>query len=1005
MNQSISNDDNYGTNSNSNRDAATNTNSNSTTNNIPNAHSISSNGNSSNSQDADRIAEINGDITAEDQAVVHAFLTETKLDDPDEMRDGVDEIQEEMENVTQQGQGQNLNPNDHEYDEYEYDEYEYEHDELECEYDHDYEYYHCNDGNNDIDIMEEKRNDEYDNYAVNHTFQLHHNSIMRTANDLLELDEFQENVNQEQFNKDFFVQYYDQLVKDKSSFRHDKHFLFPGFDEGRQRIKTSTWFHCYFRSQSNKYFCNCHLWKCKQMCWHSLLSKIGDDHKQYNVPNIFSTLSEEHRVGSHSTTVTSRAYKFIDRQTGLTGHRASAYLVYTHLGDAQIVYRNGNCIMSCDQHHGKPCLHKKTLMGILGIPVEVYNQLRNDANCAKAKAKPFEIRQPHSYRPIPVPKSHRTSWTSSVEEEKYDAVQFDCRDGYHFKPDGVERCRHCSLSFTNQDNYKINTNHKAFLFGFERAYECKVDTWICNQCYEPHYFDGGYQKVFNYNTSTLFTHSLLNCMSDYIHTCQAPAWNSWIAIRARSYNDNNSPTNFPSRQTMKKIWNSFTQRIQSWGWKFKCEHCGDEPKQVMYDGCVIYILSCRAGTVVNPTKVIDPTYEVKIKIKCNRYITDYQTRKLAQRWLRLRFKKRQRDSANVEPLEPERIANMIFRLQTVENGEYSSCADVIQCVEDRHEEINSSDGKFRTNIKSFLRTLTSDEPVNQFMHPAIHHIFMNELDINENKNEIRKWNPLSFRLLFTDYNDTTDLPMELLLPLLKSMAKVGNDLHEFYKTTRSESETKTKPEATQFSDNPDDWMTKGSYYSLTKKRDRPLYSIDERKIEEEQDGERCSKSFVEFSQYTGGVFLVRCLEHSIALGFHIIPKGEGRNDAFSAVYTHWTEAPTVMSGDWNCQFQPYAMKREPAFFERTLISVDATHCKTHTQCSDAFDGALIKQYGDPSLTANWNDQGVEQRNRVLQAMKNVSKNMSLEQFMIEFRLKLEMDNRRIIRASKKLPNF
>ena len=213
------------------------------------------------------------------------------------------------------------------------------------------------------------------------------------------------------------------------------------------------------------------------------------------------------------------------------------------------------------------------------------------------------------------------------------------------------------------------------------------------------------------------------------------------------------------------------------------------------------------------------------------------------------------------------------------------------------------------------------------------------------------------------------------------------------------------PDPSQFSEDPDDWMRKGSYYSLTKKRDRPSYSIDGTKIAEEQDGEGCGKSFCEFPQYTGGVFIVRCLAHSKALGFHIIPKGEGRNDAFSAIYTHWSEAPTVMSGDWNCQFQPYAMKREPAFFERTLISVDATHCKGHSRCSDAFDGALIKLFGLPELTANWNDQGVEQRNRVLQALKTVSKNMSLEQFMIELRQKLEMDNRRIIRKSKNLPNF
>ncbi len=60
--------------------------------------------------------------------------------------------------------------------------------------------------------------------------------------------------------------------------------------------------------------------------------------------------------------------------------------------------------------------------------------------------------------------------------------------------------------------------------------------------------------------------------------------------------------------------------------------------------------------------------------------------------------------------------------------------------------------------------------------------------------------------------------------------------------------------------------------------------------------------------------MIRCAKHGVCLGYHIVPKSEGLNDPFSAVYCHWSKAPKLMIGDFNCRFHTYAMYRETNFF-------------------------------------------------------------------------------------------
>ena len=62
----------------------------------------------------------------------------------------------------------------------------------------------------------------------------------------------------------------------------------------------------------------------------------------------------------------------------------------------------------------------------------------------------------------------------------------------------------------------------------------------------------------------------------------------------------------------------------------------------------------------------------------------------------------------------------------------------------------------------------------------------------------------------------------------------------------------------------------------------------------------CNKFFAEYGKkgYTGGILGFWCT-HGICYGFHCIPDGEGRNDAFSALYTRWREAPKNLGEEVN----------------------------------------------------------------------------------------------------------
>lgn len=126
-------------------------------------------------------------------------------------------------------------------------------------------------------------------------------------------------------------------------------------------------------------------------------------------------------------------------------------------------------------------------------------------------------------------------------------------------------------------------------------------------------------------------------------------------------------------------------------------------------------------------------------------------------------------------------------------------------------------------------------------------------------------------------------------------------------------------------------------------RHRPVYPNLKHGQGKEAEGKNkkrgnCSKYYSKYGEnrLTGGIMCVWC-PHSVCYGFHCIPKGEGRNGVFSALYTRWKEPPKRVIYDFACALAPYCLTREPEFFLDTEFRIDMFHAKDHTKCApDAF---------------------------------------------------------------------
>jgi hypothetical protein len=178
-------------------------------------------------------------------------------------------------------------------------------------------------------------------------------------------------------------------------------------------------------------------------------------------------------------------------------------------------------------------------------------------------------------------------------------------------------------------------------------------------------------------------------------------------------------------------------------------------------------------------------------------------------------------------------------------------------------------------------------------------------------------------------------------------------------------------------------------------RHRPKYPKLRYDVEQEPKEKlkgKCAKYYTQYAtqKLTGGIMAVWCT-HSICYGFHFIPKGEGRNDVFSAIYTRWKEAPKRVVYDFACALAPYCMTREPNFFKNTKMAIDRFHASNHTSCSPA---AFLQNYMavDPRL-APINTSAAECGNSGIKRIRKSVSYMTQERAIVFTKVFLSVWNR------------
>jgi hypothetical protein len=65
----------------------------------------------------------------------------------------------------------------------------------------------------------------------------------------------------------------------------------------------------------------------------------------------------------------------------------------------------------------------------------------------------------------------------------------------------------------------------------------------------------------------------------------------------------------------------------------------------------------------------------------------------------------------------------------------------------------------------------------------------------------------------------------------------------------------------------------------------------------------------------------------VSYGYHILRKGEGRNDPFTTIITRFKHPPRVIIYDFACQFMEYCLNRAPGV---QTTSVAAAVCGSST---------------------------------------------------------------------------
>lgn len=514
-------------------------------------------------------------------------------------------------------------------------------------------------------------------------------------------------------------------------------------------------------------------------------------------------------------------------------------------------------------------------------------------------------------------------WCSLPSESAYNAPHLSFNTS-SFSLDNSARCV-CGITFTDVANfppYRASSVKAAVIFGLTKSTLISIELLPCPVCCHPRRSLGadlGTQGLFNWNNEMLFTHELLNAFTSAFTASETPFSAFCITVR-RAYLEHSHSMEFCSDETFVRVWFAFTQ-IQTMDSGMYCPTCGASPDVVIVDGISLGThVSKLTGSIQPPTHV-DNTSERVDSISSYRArglpaIIQRDVRSVVNKIINLQTSDPFPDVTKLAKTYPELLAFIHLYLRSVNTIHQRSYCDLIAQVA-------------APDIVLQLIPVSAIEHLKGLQLQGTAPIWLQRLC------------PAIGAVLASHKSEGSSIPLEI-----RNLAGwLAERAHQVFTNLGQHDPGQIEQDISK-----ENWQQTGTCYGLPAVRRRRVYPklrydtqpLSDRDAEEMGD---CNKFYKTYSKnnLTGGIMVLWCT-HSICLGFHSIPIAEGRNDVFSAIYTHFPIAPKVIIYDFACQLAPYCLVREARYFQNTQFLIDEMHARDHTHCGKACFASNAMRY-------------------------------------------------------------
>ncbi|KAJ6477493.1 hypothetical protein DFH09DRAFT_951952 [Mycena vulgaris] len=819
-----------------------------------------------------------------------------------------------------------------------------------------------------------------------------------------------------------YNEYTDSVLEDGTSFFQiaKNMFIVNGWDAKTRRSK-ATWYHVQ-RSTiglNAVYVCTCPASNADGVhCVHEhLLKEYGLE--LFPEDSVLPDIDQE--VVLFSRHIELNELEFMNRfscptpnKRGLTGR-----VIVTYEGRD-----DGGGHWNCEKDSG-PCSHlapcRKKFQQLVQINPEAEDRITDISTVPKirkANAAGSEKSVSYKKRPPPI-------WAALPGEEL--SPSFPSTPPKHLLLDNEASCCCAApnrLFFRPLDG---STDRQAIIYGLSESFSTTIQLQLCvckRRFIGP---DCVSQGIFNYNNKVLFTHEILDEYTSAFTTSETP-FSAWGLVLSRRYGLRGGV--FCSTDTFRSAWFAYARLLQLDG-DMLCPKCGPSPETTIWDGVTLAFNRKHLLPSLEPPTI---SQEASVVRDATRYVSDQQLLPHAA------SRKLIRKVVNGPPLlfgAGLDIDTLSAPIQMEEDGEEE---------EEEEEEGGIQVSKSSKKKKELLERLEAipvaisrlagtNEPlsrlftlhfgttsvVRKIVAPDCYKRFFMQISAEESVLQMANSDALGALDDFIKSPTRINASALINIPVLYDVLE-----HEFGKINASNQEQELPPDILAICrwigergktvlgwlkknigalpnvsaciEKP--WMETGCCYGTPKIRERPKYpklKFDTRPEASGKRGAKCSKFYSQYGEkkLTGGIMCAWCT-HSICYGFHCIPKGEGRNDVFSALVTRWERPPKRVVYDFACALGPYCMTREPEFFSGTQFLIDDFHSVGHTKCAPA---AFLKTYCavDPRLRHINSSAGECGNSGISRIRKSVSY-MSQDRAIVYTKVFVSIWNRQRIRG-------